>query len=176
MRPEASADRLVLRCSPRVWALSWLGGLVLSAVAVYSIGTAPHDGVGLGLTFLLFAGFFFLAPLGQTVLTDEGFSATGMFGRVTRWSDVSQFYVAGRTRYAGSVVGYWFTPERIARSGRTRRLPVLRSYPRGGVLLFNSYGMSADRAAALLTAWRQREAGGPRPGSDKGLDRHQRVP
>jgi hypothetical protein len=156
MLPDGTSDRLSLRCSRTVRALSWIAAAVCGGVAI-SFAVAGGKDAATALVFLAFAICFAVAPLGNVVLTSDGFTGTFMRGRVIRWSDIERFHVISGYPFAGMTwVAYTFTPEHVARTGQARRLPLARGLPKGGMLAYNSYGTSAEAAATTLDAWRQR--------------------
>jgi hypothetical protein len=155
-------DRQTLTLRPRRLKMALYGALS----AGFTIGGALmiRDGAGEGW---FVAGFFGLATLvflallmpgsASLLLTRDGFRVRSLWrSHFTPWSAVAAFGVVRISHR--SMVSYNFTDVAAHRGARFSR-----ALTGAEGALPDSYGMSAEDLAALMTAWRARALGAPGP-------------
>ena len=156
------ADQVVLRPSKLRWAALLAGSVAFCAGGVLMVSSGEATG-WLVLSFFGLCGVVSMTMLfsknNYLVLAPAGFTIHSLFRQMTiSWSNVESF---GTYRLRGSsAVMFLYSPD-FPRSRALRGLNRAVTGYDGG--LPDTYGLRADRLAALMNDWKQRY--GINPGS-----------
>jgi len=145
--------------SRKKWLLVLLGCALFTAAGIGMIAQAARGGWFAAIFFALgslVAAIMLLPGAGALALDADGFQATSLFRRHrTRWQDVTGFESVRIPPSMQKMVLF----DDINMTGRTiARLSVAIAGHNGG--LPDTYGLTADDLARLMTQWRLRAVAG----------------